>query len=250
MIRPFTCLSVLLAAGSGLYLYSEKHRTTLLDDRIRAVVEDTHRIQDRTSMLRAEWALLNQPDRLQTLAAKFLPALAPIAPTQFVQMADLAKHLPPVGEPAKPAAMPTAPLLAQGATPFAPVTLASIAASQTSAPGASSMDVLKDAEKDGTKDILKAAARVTAKGEPRGEVRLAAARAPHRPAHHQMVVATAPARPVAAVREVASLAPRPAPMLAAAWRPAAMPSPTAPAFSGSALGMAHVGIAPPMPVAR
>ena len=109
MIRPFTCLSVLLAAGSGLYLYSEKHRTTLLDDKIRVVVEDTHRIEDRTSMLRAEWALLNQPDRLQTLATKFLPALAPIAPTQFVQLAELDRHLPPVGPPPAPPAAPQIP---------------------------------------------------------------------------------------------------------------------------------------------
>ena len=38
MIRPFTVLCLLTACGSGLYLYSEKHRTGLLDRDIARVI--------------------------------------------------------------------------------------------------------------------------------------------------------------------------------------------------------------------
>ncbi len=208
MIRPFTCLTVLLAAGSGLYLYSEKHRTTLLDDRIRAVVTDTHRTEDRTSMLRAEWALLNQPDRLQALAAKFLPRLQPMAPTQFVQAADLDKHLPAVGAP--PSVVLTPP----------PVVLAAQAVAAP-APVAPVVPVLAVAQ-----------APKPAETKP---VRIA--RAKHVAPHRTMV---AMQRPVTLVHQVASFAP-PAPILSGAWH-----APSTPAFAGSALGMAHMAMAPPM----
>ena len=99
MIRPVTALCALLAAGSGLYLYTEKHRTTLLDQQISQIVQDTRQIRERTAGLRAEWALLNQPERLQSLAHRFLPELHPMTPAQFVQMAALAQRLPDVAPP-------------------------------------------------------------------------------------------------------------------------------------------------------
>ncbi|MCQ8277192.1 ABC transporter permease [Acetobacteraceae bacterium KSS8] len=122
MIRSFTCVCALLAGASGLYLYSEKHRTTLLDQKISHIVADTQQIRERTAMLRAEWALLNQPDRLQQLSTRFLPQLTAMAPTQFVQMASLDARLPAVGPetPPHPIATPeTAPALV-GAKPGAP----------------------------------------------------------------------------------------------------------------------------------
>jgi hypothetical protein len=103
MIRPFTCLCLAAACGSGLYLYSEKHRTALLDRQIASVVHETEAARQRTGLLRAEWALLNEPGRLQEMADRYL-ALKPMAPTQFVQLADLASRLPP---PAPPGALAT-----------------------------------------------------------------------------------------------------------------------------------------------
>jgi hypothetical protein len=94
MIRPFTCLCLAAACGSGLYLYSEKHRTAMLDREISGVIRQTEAARARTGLLRAEWALLNEPGRLQDMADKYL-ALKPMAPTQFVQLSELAAHLPP-----------------------------------------------------------------------------------------------------------------------------------------------------------
>jgi hypothetical protein len=96
MIRPFTCLCLAAACGSGLYLYSEKHRTALLDKQISGVIHATEAARARTGLLRAEWALLNEPSHLQDMADKYL-VLKPMAPTQFVQISDLASHLPPPG---------------------------------------------------------------------------------------------------------------------------------------------------------
>ena len=99
MIRPFTCLCLLSAFGSGLYLYSEKHRTALLDREIGRVIHETEAARDRTGMLRSEWAVLNEPGRLQAMAEKYL-TLKTMAPTQFVQLAELSSRLPaPVATP-------------------------------------------------------------------------------------------------------------------------------------------------------
>lgn len=96
MIRPFTLFCTILACVSGMVLYTQKHKTTVLDHKIAKIVYDTEKIKARTAMLRTEWTLLNQPDRLKTLATTFLPKLQPLAPTQFTQMASLEQHLPPV----------------------------------------------------------------------------------------------------------------------------------------------------------
>ncbi|MEN3165862.1 hypothetical protein [Gluconobacter sp. OJB] len=103
MIRPFTVACAVLAAGSGLFLYTKKHETTVLDQQITKIVQDTQRVRSQTAMLRTEWALLNQPDRLNTLAARFVPALHPMEPDQFIRMASLEAHLPAPGSKAQAA---------------------------------------------------------------------------------------------------------------------------------------------------
>ena len=93
MIRPFTTLCLLAAFGSGMYLYTEKHRAELLDRQIARVMHETEAARQRAGLLRADWALLNDPTRLQDMADKYL-ALKPMAPAQFVQLADLSNHVP------------------------------------------------------------------------------------------------------------------------------------------------------------
>ncbi len=130
MIRPFTCVCALLAGASGLYLYSEKHQTTLLDQQISKIVSDTQQTRERTAMLRAEWALLNQPDRLQGLATRFLPQLQAMAPTQFVQLASLDKRLPAPGPETPPHPIAT-PATAPGLIGAPPSATPDVAASPT-----------------------------------------------------------------------------------------------------------------------
>lgn len=94
MIRPFTILCALLAGGSGMFLYTKKHETTVLDQNITSVVQKTERVRQQTAMLRTQWALLNQPDRLSALSSRFLGQLHPMTPTQYVRLASMIETLP------------------------------------------------------------------------------------------------------------------------------------------------------------
>ena len=98
MIRPFTCVCMLLAGGSGLYLYQSKHRAQLLDREIGRVLKQTEMARDRIGVLRAEWAVLNEPERLAELSQQHL-GLRQLSPTQFVSVADLGGKLPPATAP-------------------------------------------------------------------------------------------------------------------------------------------------------
>ena len=95
MIRPFTCVCVLLAGGSGLYLYQSKHRAQLLDREIENTVARPQAARERTGVLRAEWTLLNDPERLAQLAGRFL-SLKTVTPGQFTTLAELDNRLPRV----------------------------------------------------------------------------------------------------------------------------------------------------------
>ncbi len=144
MIRPFTLICMVSAFGAGLYLYQSKHHAQVLDREIMRTIKQTEATRERTGMLRAEWALLNEPDRLAELA-KAHTSLQTLKPTQFVALADLSTRLPaPVAphqeklqleaEPEEPAATPVAqaaPLPVPVAVPAvkpreAPVTVAEV----------------------------------------------------------------------------------------------------------------------------
>lgn len=102
MIRPFTLICAMLAIGSGLYLYQTKHRAQLLDRQIHQIREATDALREHGRVLRAEYALLNDPQRLAELATAHLPALQPTQPPQWSVMSELEKRLPPIGAPLAP----------------------------------------------------------------------------------------------------------------------------------------------------
>lgn len=109
MIRPVTLLTALLAFGSGLYLYQEKHNAQLLDRDIRKLREATEAARARAGILRADYMLLNDPSRLSELAERFIPALRTTPPGQFTTMAELARRLPGLAEPHGAPAVPPEP---------------------------------------------------------------------------------------------------------------------------------------------
>ncbi|SDC33887.1 cell division protein FtsL [Ruegeria marina] len=88
VIYVLTALAVL---GSALWAYQENYRT-------QEVLNDTQRLQRqigaaqvRLSVLRAEWAYLNRPDRLRELADLNFERLGllPMRPDQFGRVADI-----------------------------------------------------------------------------------------------------------------------------------------------------------------
>ncbi|GGG16431.1 hypothetical protein GCM10010964_00930 [Caldovatus sediminis] len=117
MIRPLTLVSLLAAGGAGLYLYQVKHSVSLLDRELRDLHRRIEAVREHTRVLHAEWALLNEPERLRQVAERYLSDLVPMAPAQFVRPQDLERRLPqPVAFAGAPApfgspllAMPDAP---------------------------------------------------------------------------------------------------------------------------------------------
>ncbi|MBR0682169.1 hypothetical protein GXW74_16875, partial [Roseomonas eburnea] len=93
MIRPLTLVTLAAAAGAGLYLYQVKHSVSQLDRELREINRRTEQARERTQVLRAEWALLNEPDRLRQVAQRHL-TLEPMAPAQFVRMSEMERRLP------------------------------------------------------------------------------------------------------------------------------------------------------------
>ncbi len=126
MIRPITCVCMLLAGASGLYLYQSKHRAQMLDREIGRTIKQTEIARERIGMLKAEWALLNEPERLSELSKNHL-GLRTLAPTQFVALADMGARLPapvapgttflPPGFAPEETALPPPAVVAQAAPP-------------------------------------------------------------------------------------------------------------------------------------
>ncbi len=216
MIRPFTFVSMLLAAGSGLYLYQAKQQARVLDRQIEDIRSDAAAMHQRAEVLRAEYTLLNDPTRLAELAAEHLPDLKPTQPGQWTSMAELDKRLPPVGE----ATAPPAPLEPASAAPAAPDTPA-LAAPPVAA--ASPPAAARPAAPHPSAVALAAAPHPV----------VTAAREPAAPAHH-----ASPPRAVATAAVIAT--PRPTPRQAPA-EPPAMP------VVASALGMARTMFVPVTP---
>jgi hypothetical protein len=101
-LSQLTILSLAASVLSGMYVYAEKHEAARLDAELAGVLQRTQDAQKQAALLRAEWALANDPDRLRQMAARYL-TLQPIDPAQFTRPEDLAAKLPPAASsPANP----------------------------------------------------------------------------------------------------------------------------------------------------
>lgn len=94
MLRYLNVLAIALLVGSALYAYSIKYETILFSEQIVKVQHSIDREQDRIGMLRAEWAYLTRPERLQALADKHLD-LQQLGVDQIVRSAAQLPDQPP-----------------------------------------------------------------------------------------------------------------------------------------------------------
>jgi hypothetical protein len=123
MIRPITFLCASAFVFSGFHLYQTKQRSQDVDHQIVRTMKAVDAAHNHAVLLRAEYALLNDPTRLQDLAQQYL-VLRPTAPTQFVALADLGRRLPPVG-PSPNAAPPVVETPPVGAPAISDIPMAS-----------------------------------------------------------------------------------------------------------------------------
>lgn len=82
MLRLLNILAIAALVSSALYAYSIKYQTAYRAEQIAKTKLEIKAERDAIAVLRAEWAYMTRPERLQPLADKYLPDLQPIKVTQ------------------------------------------------------------------------------------------------------------------------------------------------------------------------
>jgi hypothetical protein len=89
-------IGALILAAS--FVYKIKFDSTLQAERVAKLAGELRRERDAIATLRAEWAKLDTPGRIQGLASRHL-ALQPIQPMQFDSLDQLPERPPAVVQP-------------------------------------------------------------------------------------------------------------------------------------------------------
>jgi hypothetical protein len=100
------CVVVLLVVAAA-YVYEIKFESTLRAERIAKMRGDAQREREAIAALRAEWATLENPARLQGLARRHLH-LRPAEATQYDSLNRLPERPPTIVQPAAKDAMASA----------------------------------------------------------------------------------------------------------------------------------------------
>lgn len=89
-------LSVVAVIGLAFWAYSENYKTQRALNEIESLQRHIGSLRETRSVLRAEWAYLNRPDRLRDLASLNFAALelVPLAPAQFGRIEQIAYPSP------------------------------------------------------------------------------------------------------------------------------------------------------------
>jgi cell division protein FtsL len=143
MLRFVNICLVLALVALAYVIYEVKYQSRALDEDIAALRKEIDTERDAVAVLRAEWSLLNRPERIERLAEKHLN-LRPASPNQLVTLdtvsdsdferarteaahQTLAEPAPSARAPATPAAPPPAKAVASAdekpLKPLPPVTV-------------------------------------------------------------------------------------------------------------------------------
>jgi cell division protein FtsL len=95
MVRFLNVLAVAALIGSVIYVYTIKYETIFHAEKIVKLKHEIKAEQDQVGILRAEWAHLTRPERIQALADKLLD-LRPIAMNQIVSADALPASAPKI----------------------------------------------------------------------------------------------------------------------------------------------------------
>jgi hypothetical protein len=93
MFRPLTVIAITAFCVVGWNVYRAEDSARQLDRELRDLTRRIEQARDRTQVLKAEWALLNEPERLRQVAQKYLP-LETMTPAQFIRLVELDRRLP------------------------------------------------------------------------------------------------------------------------------------------------------------
>jgi cell division protein FtsL len=87
ILRYLNVLAVVSLVGSAVYAYSISYQTMFYGAQIDKTKDEIQHQRDDIAMLRAEWAHLTRPQRLQALANQYLD-LQPLSINQIVSGVD------------------------------------------------------------------------------------------------------------------------------------------------------------------
>ncbi len=85
MLRFVNICLVLGLVALAYVIYQVKYEARALDEEIASLGKEIDAERDSLAVLRAEWSLLNRPERIERLAQKYLK-LAPVQPRQLVTL--------------------------------------------------------------------------------------------------------------------------------------------------------------------
>lgn len=88
MIRFLNVLALVALIGSATWAYSVKYETILVAEKLRKREAELQRERDAIAILKAEWHLLNRPERLQLLAKPEI-GMQPMSARQVVEAKDV-----------------------------------------------------------------------------------------------------------------------------------------------------------------
>ena len=97
MIRLFNLLALIAVIGSATWAYTVKYETIFAAEKLRKREAELGREQDAVAILKAEWQLLNRPERLHTLA-KPEAGMQQLSARQVVRPADVPRAAPATGD--------------------------------------------------------------------------------------------------------------------------------------------------------
>jgi len=116
MWRLLHVVAIAALIGSAAYVYSVKYQTIYASEQIVKTRHQIAKERDAINLLRAEFAHLTRPDRLQTLADAQLD-MQPLALNQIVKADDLPDQTPKVDSIGRK--LESLGLLGESATPSA-----------------------------------------------------------------------------------------------------------------------------------
>jgi len=91
--RLFNLLSVLVLLGAAGYAYTVKYETSFRTEQIAKAKLEIKAEQDGIGVLRAEWAFLTRPERIQKLSERYLD-LGPLSLAQIDSFSGIPERLP------------------------------------------------------------------------------------------------------------------------------------------------------------
>jgi cell division protein FtsL len=97
IVRLLNFLVIGALVFAAAYVYRIKFDATVQAERLAKLRSEVRHERDEIAALRAEWGQLDNPERVETLAKRYL-ALKPIAPTQFDTLDHLPDRPPPASE--------------------------------------------------------------------------------------------------------------------------------------------------------